>query len=229
MKQMPLPIQAEPPSTFDDFAATGNEAVVQHLRALASSDSVAPPVYLWGPPGSGKTHLLRALAELARRAGRGVACFDAEAPVPWTLEPGVSLVVIDGCDRLDPSRQHAAFGLFVATADASAQVVAAGRLPPIDLPVRDDLRTRLGWGLVFALQPLADSGVRVALRRQAEARGLGLSDDVLDYLMTRFSRDMKHLATLLDRLDGFALAERRGALTVPMLKRMLAQDAEVPR
>ena len=229
MKQLPLPILAEPPSTFDDFAAAGNEAVVQHLRVIASADAVAPPVYLWGPPGSGKTHLLRALLAQCRRAGRRVACFDAESPLPWTLEAGVSLVVVDGCDRLDAPRQHAAFGLFVATADASAQVVAAGRLPPVDLPVRDDLRTRLGWGLVFALQPLADAGVRAALRRQAEARGLVVSDEVLDYLMSHFARDMKNLATLLDRLDGFALAERRGVLTVPMLKRMLAEDAEVPR
>ena len=106
------------------------------------------------------------------------------------------------------------------------QVVAAGRLPPVDLPVREDLRTRLGWGHVFALQPLAESEARAALRREADRRGIFLSDEVMDYLLTRFERDLKHLMRLLDRLDRFALAQQRG-VTVPLLKAMLAEDVRL--
>jgi DnaA family protein len=76
---------------------------------------------------------------------------------------------------------------------------------------------------VFALQPLGESEARAALRREADRRGIFLSDDVMDYLLTRFSRDLKHLMDLFDRLDEFALANKR-AITVPLLKRMLSEE-----
>jgi DnaA family protein len=103
-------------------------------------------------------------------------------------------------------------------------VVAAGRVPPVDLPLREDLRSRLGWGHVFALQPLAETEARAALRQEADRRGVFLSDDVIDFLLTRFERDLKHLMAQLARLDAFAMASKR-ALTVPLLKQMLADEA----
>jgi DnaA family protein len=91
--------------------------------------------------------------------------------------------------------------------------------------LREDLRTRLGWGHVFALRPLADAEARSALRREAERRGVFLSDDVIDFLLNRFARDLKHLMGLLERLDTYALASKR-SVTVPLLKDMLADGAE---
>ncbi len=137
-----------------------------------------------------------------------------------------SLVVIDRCDELDADQQQAAFALFVDATTRGIGIAAAGRLPPVDLPLRDDLRTRLGWGHVLAIQPLSEAESRAALRREADRRGLFLSDDVIDYLLTRFSRDLKHLMGLLDRLDRFALVNKR-AITVPLLKQMLAQEGAV--
>jgi DnaA family protein len=67
--------------------------------------------------------------------------------------------------------------------------------------------------------------VRAALRREADRRGVMLSDEVMDYLMTRFSRDMASLMGLLDRLDSFSLAEHR-AVTVPLLKKMVAEEGQ---
>jgi DnaA family protein len=92
----------------------------------------------------------------------------------------------------------------------------------VDLPLREDLRTRLGWGHVFALQPLSEGETRSALRREADRRGVFLSDEVMGYLLTRFARDLTHLMRLLDRLDEFSLANKR-AVTVPLLKQMLAE------
>jgi DnaA family protein len=111
----------------------------------------------------------------------------------------------------------------VEAATLGIPVAAAGRVPPVDLPLREDLRTRLGWGHVFALQPLAEAEMRAALRREADRRGVFLSDEVMDYLLTRFSRDLKHLMAQLERLDHFSLANKR-AITVPMLKLMLAEE-----
>lgn len=224
MRQIPLDIVPEPLATFDSFVpgpGDGNLAAVAHLQGLSARPGA--PVYLWGPPGSGKTHLLRALAGSFRAAGRPAAWFDPASPLPWTFDAAWALVTIDDCDALDASHQHAAFGLLVEALAQGAQVAAAGSLPPVDLPLRDDLRTRLAWGHVFALDPLGDAESRAALRREADRRGIVLSDEVMDYLLTRFSRDLKHLMALLDRLDEFALAAHR-PVTVPLLRRMFEEE-----
>jgi DnaA family protein len=221
MKQIPLPIGPLPQPSFENFLPGANAAAVDHLLALEGSASA--PVYLWGPSGSGKTHLLRAWAAARQDAGQTVGWFDAADHLPWTLQPEWSLVVIDRCDVLDAEAQHAAFALFVDAGTHGVQLAAAGRMPPVDLPVRDDLRTRLGWGHVFALQPLAEAETRAALRREADRRGLFLSDEVMDHLLTRFPRDLGHLMGLLDRLDRFAMVKAR-RITVPLLRQMLQEE-----
>ena len=227
MKQIPLPIQPPPADGFDHLLVGRNAAAVQHLRSLGLATGASAPVYLWGDAGTGKTRLLRALAAQRQAEGERVGWFDADTPLPWALDEGWSLVVVDRCEALDAAHQQAAFALFVEAGTQGVQWAAAGRLPPVDLPLRDDLRTRLGWGHVFALQPLAEGETRAALRREADRRGILLSDEVMDYLLTRFARDMKHLMGLLDRLDGFALAEQR-AVTVPLLKKMLTEERSTP-
>jgi len=220
MRQIPLAIAPAPARSFDAFLAGDNRAAVEHLRGLAHG---APPTYLWGPAGSGKSHLLAALAAKWQADGARVGSFSAATPAAWTFDDGWRLILLDDCQALDADRQQAAFALFVEAVMASVPLVAAGRLPPIDLPLRDDLRTRLGWGVVFALQPLAEADVRSVLRRAADERGIFLGDEVMDYLLTRFARDLTHLMALLDRLDTFALASRR-AVTVPLLRQMLAEE-----
>lgn len=220
MRQLPLAFGPRPPQTFESYLARANAPAVAHLQSLQSP---AAPVYLWGPPGSGKTHLLHALTLAAQERGERAGWFSATSPLPFEFDDTWSLIVIDEADALEAARQHGAFTLFIEAMSHGVQLVAAGRLPPVDLPVRDDLRTRLGWGHVFALQPLAESEARAALRREADRRGIFLSDDVMDYVLSRFSRDMKDLMGLLDRLDDFALAQQR-AITVPLLKLMLSEE-----
>jgi len=220
MKQIPLAIGPDPLPTFDSYISTANAAAVAHLRGL---DMPAAPVYLWGPPGSGKSHLLRALVHSHQSLGDRAGCFGADDDAPWQLQPGWSLVVVDDCERLDEERQQAAFALFVQSAEMGLQWASAGRLPPVDLPLRDDLRTRLAWGHVFALQPLSEAETRAALRREADRRGIFLADDVMDYLLRRAARDLGTLMSLLDRIDAFALARQR-QVTVPLLRQMLHEE-----
>lgn len=222
MKQIPLAIGAGPEQGFDNFLPGLNAAAATHLRGLHAG---AAPVYLWGGAGSGKTHLLKALTRECQLQGQRTLWFSSLDREPWELHEGASLVVLDGCDLFDELQQHAAFSLFVEATGAGIPLAAAGRLPPVDLPLREDLRTRLGWGHVFALQPLGESEVRAVLRREADRRGVFLSDEVMDYLLTRFARDLKHLMGLLDGLDRFALANKR-AITVPLLKQMLSEEGE---
>ena len=238
MKQLILDLAWDPLPPFAGFLPGDNAAVVAQLR---EQQWPGAPVYLWGPAGSGKTQLLHELQARAAEAGLVAQWFDAASSTPWELADDVALVLLDGVDQFDGEQQHAAFTLFVeaasrvggvlhAQAEAPAagarlgvQFVSAGRLPPVDLQVREDLRTRLGWGPVNAVQPLAETGTRHALHQEARRRGIVLGDDVLDYILARFARDLKSLMHLLHRLDGFALAEKR-AVTVPLLKRMLNEE-----
>ena len=219
MKQIPLPIPSGSTPTFDSFIPGSNAMVLAHLRDLGTQPA---PLYLWGPQGSGKTHLLRALAHQTQAQGGRVGWFDPSEPAPWLHEESWSLIVLDGCDAFDAVQQHAAFALFVEATTHGTPLVAAGRLPPVDLPLRDDLRSRLGWGHVMAVHPLSEAESRGALRREADGRGLFLSDEVMDHLLHRHARDMKHLMTQLDRLDEFAMVHKR-AITVPLLRQMLSE------
>ena len=219
MRQIPLAIGPAPTRSFASFLAGANAGAVAHLQALSAG---APPVYLWGPPGSGKTHLLQATVQRAGAHGARIAWLSAADAVPWAGDD-CDWLVFDDCHRLDAAQQQAAFALFVDATTRGAAVLAAGSLPPVDLAVREDLRTRLGWGHVFALVPLAEAEVRSALRREADRRGTFLSDEVMDYLLSHFARDLGHLMARLDRLDEFSLSTQR-AITVQLLKRMLAEE-----
>jgi DnaA family protein len=227
MKQLPLPMHLPARDGFDALVVGRNDHAVAHLRGLLPGTGVSAPVYLWGDAGSGKTRLLRALATQHQAQGERIGWFDAGDALPWLLDEAWSLVVVDRCEALDAAHQQAAFALFVEAGTHGVQWAAAGRLPPVDLPVRDDLRTRLGWGHVFALQPLAEGETRAALRREADRRGILLPDEVIAHLLTHFDRDMVHLMALLDQLDGFSLAEKRH-ITVPLLKKMVAEGHSTP-
>lgn len=219
MEQIPLAIGPLPEPRFDNFLPGVNAAALAHLQSLSQALPAAP-VYLWGAGGSGKSHLLAALAATCHERGELIGWFDASTPLPWTLQPGWPLVVFDRCDAFDADAQHAAFALFEDATGAKVQIAAAGRLPPVDLPLRDDLRTRLAWGHVFALEPLPDADTRAALRREADRRGVLLSDEVVQYLLLHCPRDMGYLMQLLARIDSFGLSRAR-RMTVPLLKELL--------
>jgi DnaA family protein len=136
-------------------------------------------------------------------------------------------VLMDDVHLYNSEQQHTAFNWFVNAltprVGRARWVLAAGAMPPADLKLRDDLRTRLGWGHVYALQVLGDHERRAVLRQAADARGLFLSDEVMSYMLNRFSRDLGSLMQLLDHLDHYALQTQR-ALTIPLVRAMLENE-----
>jgi DnaA family protein len=234
MKQIPLAIRHDTTPTFDDFIVGDNALTMAQMQSLRPGSSPPQSVYLWGPSGVGKTHLLGALSAAWSCTGEGAVCsvnpdtLNPEGLRDTMANPLWRLLVLDACDGFTPDQQQTAFALFVEASSRGAVIASAGRLPPIDLILRDDLRTRLGWGLVLPVLPLSEFETRGVLRSEADRRGLVLSDDVTTYLLTRFPRDLKQLMQLLDRLDEFALRQKR-ALTVPLLKQMLLESpTELP-
>ncbi|MDP4300965.1 HdaA/DnaA family protein [Leptothrix discophora] len=219
MRQVPLALVPEPAWRLDTFVPGANTQWPQVQAALLAPQP-ATPLYLWGPAGCGKSHLLRAAASLAQERGLSVAAHDLRSPLPWDFDEQCGLLLLDDCDRYDTERQRAAFALFVQASTFGVPVLAAGRLPPVDLTLREDLRTRLGWGLVYELVPPSEDQVRALLRREGDRRGVLLNDDVIDYLLKRCARDLSHLMHLLDRIDRHALSTQR-AVTLPLLRQVL--------
>jgi DnaA family protein len=208
MRQLPLAISPPSEPRFSNYLPGENGEALASVRALASGASPEPIVYLWGPTGSGRTHLLRAAA--------------AENP---------DLVVADDVHTLDGEAQQALFVAINHAREGGASVLAAGDAPPARLALRDDLRSRLGWGLVYHVKPLSDADKARHLSSEAARRGLDLPSEVAAFILTRLPRDLTSLNDLLDRLDRESLARKR-PLTVPLVRETLADmaaRAELPR
>ena len=229
MFQLPLDIGLRPEPTLAGFLAGRNAQAVQHLRLWAESAIRSPvPIYLWGPQGTGKTHLLRAVRHALLAQGAAVGWLDTDTPPQAAFDDGWAAVLMDDVHLYNAEQQHTAFNWFVnavtpGSGERSCAVLAAGLLPPTDLQVREDLRTRLAWGHVFELQALPEDEMRAVLRQSADARGVFLSDEVMSYVLGRFSRDLGHLVQLLDHLDRYALRTQR-AITIPLIKSMLENE-----
>ena len=221
MKQIALDIGLACAPSFATFFAGPNEAALKHLELWVGNSLRSPvPTYLWGEASSGKTHLLKAVSEALREQGASVGWLDASLLEPPEFKESWAAVIIDDCHLYTAVQQHAAFNWFVNAQTHQRWVLGAGELPPADLKLREDLRTRLGWGHVFHLHVLSEPERRAVLRQAADARGVFLGDEVMDFMLTRFSRDLGSLMELLDLIDGYALQTKRG-ITIPLIKSMM--------
>lgn len=203
MQQLPLEISRPPEPTLDNYIPGANGEAHAAVRALSEGRLGEAIVYLWGRAGTGRSHLLQAAA---RAAAGGLVC-------------------ADDVDALDAAGQQALFNAINAARAGGAPVLAAGDAPPAQLVLRADLASRLGWGLVYQLHPLTDAHKAEWLRDEAARRGLPLGDGVIDYLLTRLPRDLPSLATLLQRLDHYALARKR-PVTLPLVREFLQTPSQ---
>lgn len=212
MTQLALDLLQPLQPTLDNFVPGRNAEAVAALRMLAAGRLAERIVYLWGERGSGRTHLLAALAA-------GGASWWA----PQTAPEADGITLVDDVERLDNVAQIALFNrLNGVRANVRAACAVAGGAPPAQLPLREDLRTRLAWGYVYRLQPLADEEKAAALAAHAAGRGLRFDPEVLALLLTQLPRDMRTLVAALDALDAWALARKRGRLTLALAREWLA-------
>ena len=222
MRQLLLDLDAEQPPSLDTFVV-GQNAELAQLLSLFSTRTASQYgerfVYLWGEAGAGKTHLLHALANSGQ-----ARYISADAPgSAFDHTPEISLYLLDDCENLPAQSQIDAFNLFNEARAHGGFLVAAGKQPPMILNVRDDLRTRLGWGLIYQVHGLTDEDKIDALERSAQARGIVISGGVLPYLITHYRRDMLSLTDMLDQLDHYSLETKR-AITLPLLRELLQQQ-----
>lgn len=217
MKQLVLDLGAEQAQSLDSFEVGQNAELAHLMHQFAGRSSREHFAYLWGEASAGKTHLLHALA-----ATPGSRYIHADNPADFVYSPEVSLYLLDDCGALSADAQIDAFALFNQIREHGAYMVSTGAVPPAVLPVREDLRTRMGWGLIYQIHGLSDEEKIAALTHAADARGLTISASVLPYLLSHFRRDMRSLSTMLDALDQYSLETQR-PVTLPLLRDLLQQ------
>jgi len=231
--QLPLALRWPRRQRFEQFHAGANAAAVAAVQVLAG-EADAPWIYLYGAPGSGRSHLLVAACQAAQEAGRVVQYLplstlgDRAAALRGVV--GSELLALDDLGAIagDRDAEHALFDLYNrARAEGSALLFAADATPSQLKLTLPDLRSRLGACTQFALKPLDDDERRAVLKAQATARGIQLDDSVLDWLFSRYARDLGALLELLDRLDQASLAAQR-RITVPFLRNFLRQADDPP-
>lgn len=219
-RQLLLGLRPEGVPSFDNFVVGSNGELIQRLRTLSGSEQV----YLWGDDGSGRSHLLGAIAAQVRERGERSVNLVQAADIDDTLTlPMDALLLVDNVDALTPAGQAAMFRVFIAARERRSGLVLTGPLPPLQLTLREDLRTRIGQMLIYEIKSLDDEEKAAALHRHAEQHGLPLDDAVVRYLLLHGRRDLPSLLSMLDRLDEISLARQRPP-TLPLLRELLAHD-----
>jgi DnaA family protein len=230
--QLPLALRWPGHQRFDAFRAGDNAVAVELLRAAACEESPSA-VYVAGPKGSGRTHLLIAACASANEAGRSAqylplaSRLDDDPPRAIRAFGGSAVLAIDDADAIagDAAAEHALFDLYNRCRAEGATLLFAARVPPsqagFGLP---DLVSRLSSCAQVALKPLTEVERRELLRERAQARGIELDDAVVDWLFAREKRDIASLVGVLDRIDSASLAAQR-RVTVPFLRKLLEPEA----
>jgi DnaA family protein len=195
MKQLLLDIQPAPLPTLDNFVVGRNAEALNSLRGALHSDAQPRFIYLWGESGSGKSHLLSACEAIGAR-------------------------VVDDVHLLGDEAQIDLFNTYNQLKESGGILITAGLHAPTQMGLRDDLATRLAWGLVYQLHPLSDEEKAQALKTHAKERGMKLPDEVVEYCLRHLRRDLPTLMATLDALDEWSLTEKK-PVTVPMLRKLL--------
>ena len=230
MKQLVLDIRPDAPPTLENFVAGANAELVAMLSLQASLTTAgqlpARHLYVWGAPGSGRSHLLRATVAMAREHGRPTHLLAAEDIDDGLPETADALVAIDDVDQLSADAQIGLFNAFNRSRGNGQSLLLTGPAAPLGLRLREDLRTRIGQCLIYEVQPLDDDSRATILATLAERRGLRLADEVVDFLLRHGRRELSSLLAVLDALDAASL-ERKRPITLPLLREMMQQGLEI--
>ena len=221
MKQLILDISPVASPSLANFVAGRNVELLQLLHIMADLTSAERFVYVWGEPGSGKSHLLRALTGDVKAQGARAVYINAleqQDIDPEQLEGAV--VAVDNVASLNDAAQIHLFSLYNRIREGQGMLLVSGSCAPAQLDLRQDLVTRLGWGLVYQVQGLSDAEKIEALKTHARARGFELAQEVADYLLRHWRRDMPSLLAMLDALDRYSLQTKR-PVTLPLLRQVL--------
>lgn len=225
--QLPLPFIKLERFDFDTFVSGNNAELIHYLKSVVDG-AEKKNIYLWGPAGCGKSHLLNAVCNRASEANKSPAFIPLIDPEEFSTEilqglEQFDLVCVDDLDNIagETGWETALFDLFNRLRESGRPLImAAEKSPQLSGIQMQDLRSRLSWDLVYHITPLSDRLCVEALKMRARVRGFEMNNDVAEYLLKRVPRDIHSLFDLLDLLDDRSLAAGK-KLTIPFIKQFL--------
>ena len=225
MKQLLLDIAPPYLPTLENFVPGRNLELFQILKNILEGQEQERFVYLWGGKGCGKSHLLQAVVETCTRNKLDAAYINCgitqNSITGFPVIDKIDCLTIDDVDHLNASTQIDLFNLYNHIRDeCHSLMLVSGSVPPSQLNLREDLVTRLGWGLVYQVHELSDDEKIQAMKNHAKRKGFELPQDVCNYLLRHVKRDLPSLLVTLDALDLYSLREKR-PITIPMLRELL--------
>jgi chromosomal replication initiator protein len=211
-----------PRFSFENFVVcAGNKTAYQFAQKIATGDATENLLYVYGPEGSGKTHLLTALCNVIdceyfsfRDAG-GLYLDGYPAEGESRLADhfaGASALVLDDLHLLPDNQEVRVelWELFNTCYTSGKKIAIAGLAPPKELPHLDGhLTSRLLWGLVARMDVSDDTSRRMILKKLAEDRQMSLPEEVIDHMLLRVRRDIPSLVYALETINRYAIATKR--------------------
>lgn len=224
--QLTLDLQLKESFTFDNFIAGENQLLVDLLKSQETSTE--KQLYIWGPHNAGKTHVLQALCQHLAEQKVSVSYLPLQQMLDYSPEvfqgqEAMDVCCIDNVELLEDRAdwQEALFDLINRMRENDKRLVITASQPPTEVNLKlKDLVSRLQWGPVFRLHEMTDAEKCRALQQRAEARGFELADNVANYLLNNFNRDIADLFSMLETLDKAQLQLHR-RLTIPFVKSVL--------
>ena len=204
--------------TFDSFVVCdGNTAALQFSRRVADRGDADNLLYLYGPSGSGKSHLLKAIGQaLSNDCGARIPLISCAnvLSVDDLFNPtlNATALLVDDLHLLrnDPALRAGLWQLFNDFYSSGRIVALAGLNHPRDLPLLDDhLVSRLLWGLVARVDASDDDSRRMILKKVADDRQVRVPDDVVDYVLMTASREVNDLIDSFEALYRLSMSRNR--------------------
>lgn len=228
-EQLPLQFEFQAYKNFSNFYPGENAEIIDHLQQLFTHKE--QQIFLWGDSGTGKTHCLQAIAQMAKNCNK--TCFFYELKSDQLPDPSIldglenyDLVCFDNIEQITDNTEweHAFFNFFNLHRDSNKQLVLSANCPPKFIPIQlADLKTRMNWGLTLKLNALSDDQQLKALIHKANHLGLEISEKVGRFLITHYSRDLPSIWILLNKIEYATLAAKR-KLTIPFLKQIMSDQ-----
>lgn len=198
MDQLILNIIPTPECSFANFVAGKNDEVLSTLLDFDNDLCSSKILFLWGEEGSGKTHLISSLNS--------------------------NILKVEDIDGFNEEEQYHLFNLINEVRASQKQlIISANKSPNEIIGIRDDLLSRLQWGLVLNLKPLSDQEKFNVIEDHAKQLGLHINDNVIKYCLNNLRRDLNTLINTLEALNEWSL-KTKSSITINLIKKLQDQN-----